>query len=74
MNFELTLTQLTELFIKRYMEVMEVERDWATEVQGMECTNPHDVSDVELTISSLCSLCGVPYLRPSSAHIASLIA
>lgn len=40
-ELENTIEELEELFVKRYMELMECEEDWAREVQKMECNAPH---------------------------------
>ncbi|UIE13720.1 hypothetical protein [Enterococcus phage EFap02] len=40
-ELENTIEELEELFVKRYMELMECDEDWAREVQKMECNAPH---------------------------------
>lgn len=40
---------------------MECDREWAMEVQKMECNAPHTNKDVELILKQMCSLCGVDY-------------
>lgn len=60
-ELENTIEELEELFITRYMELMECDREWATEVQKMECTAPHTKKDVEFILKQMCSLCGVDY-------------
>lgn len=60
-ELENTIEELEELFIRRYMEIMECDREWATEVQKMECNAPHTKKDVELILKQMCSLCGVDY-------------
>lgn len=60
-ELENTIEELEELFVKRYMELMECDEDWAREVQKMECKAPHTKKDVELILKQMCSLCGVDY-------------
>ncbi len=60
-ELENTIEELEELFITRYMELMECDREWAMEVQKMECNAPHTNKDVELILKQMCSLCGVDY-------------
>jgi hypothetical protein len=60
-ELENTIEELEELFITRYMELMECDREWAMEVQKTECNAPHTKEDVELILKQLCSLCGVDY-------------
>lgn len=60
-ELENTIDELEELFITRYMELMECDREWAMEVQKMECNAPHRKKDVELILKQMCSLCGVDY-------------
>lgn len=49
-QLENTLEELQELFIKRYVEIMECDEEWAKE-------------DVERTLKMLCNLNGVPYVK-----------
>ena len=58
-----TVEELQELFIKRYMEIMECDEEWTKEVQQMECSNPHTKEDVEWTLKNLCAWCGVTYFK-----------
>ena len=60
-ELENTIEELEELFVKRYMELMECDEEWAIEVQKMECDAPHTKKDVELILKQMCSLCGVDY-------------
>lgn len=60
-ELENTIEELEELFVKRYMEVMECDEELAKEVQKMECNAPHTKEDVELILKQLCLLCGVDY-------------
>lgn len=60
-ELENTIDELEELFITRYMELMECDREWSMEVQKMECNAPHTKKDVELILKQMCSLCGVDY-------------
>ncbi|QDF15342.1 hypothetical protein msf2phage_65 [Enterococcus phage MSF2] len=60
-ELENTIEELEELFITRYMELMECDREWGMEVQKMECNAPHTKKDVELILKQMCSLCGVDY-------------
>lgn len=58
-----TVEELQDLFILRYMDIMECNESWATEVMEMECSNPHDVSDVEAVLKQLCNVNGVTYFK-----------
>lgn len=60
-ELENTIEELEELFVKRYMELMECDEECAKEVQKMECNAPHTKKDVELILKQMCSLCGVTY-------------
>lgn len=62
-QLENTLEELQGLFVKRYVEIMECDEEWAKEVQQMECSNPHTKDDVERTLKMLCNLNGVPYVK-----------
>lgn len=62
-QLENTVEELQELFVKRYMEIMECDEEWAKEVQQMECSNPHTKEDVEWTLKNLCAWCGVTYVK-----------
>jgi hypothetical protein len=62
-QLEKTVEELTDLFVEKYVEIMECDKDWAREVQKMECTNPHTKDDVERTLKMLCNLNGVAYVK-----------
>lgn len=62
-ELENTIEELEELFVKRYMELMECDEDWAREVQKMECNAPHTKDDVERILKELCWLNGVDYTK-----------
>lgn len=58
------MEKLKERFVERYIEIMECTEPWAREVMEMECSNPHDMGDVERCLKSLCNLNGVEYFTP----------
>lgn len=62
-ELENTIEELEQLFVTRYMELMECDEEWAKEVQKMECNAPHTKDDVERILSELCWLNGVPYTK-----------